>query len=170
MGAAGELGGAFGIVPWRAGAATAAAARCFADWLRERGGDGPAEITAGLAQIRRFLEVNGDGRFRLLGESQGGLPADGPERLLRAGFRRETPNGTEFFVLPEVWRAEVTAGFDARAIAAEMVRRGFLRPDPGDGKPACRCSLPGRPKGARAYHILPALFADTGDARIAPPD
>lgn len=172
IGAAGELAAAFGIVPWPAGEATAAAARCFADWRRERGGDGPAEITAGLAQIRRFLEVHGDGRFRLLGVSQDGLQTDGPERLLRAGFRRETPNGTEFFVLPEVWRAEVTAGFDARALAAEMARRGFLRPDPGDGKPACRRSLPGRPKGARAYHLLPALFAagDPGSAHIALPD
>jgi hypothetical protein len=49
---------------------------------------------------------------------------------------------------------------DPGALAAEMARRGFLRADPGDGKPACRCSLPGRPKGARSYHVLPAIFAD----------
>ena len=158
--AGGELAVALGILPWPPGEAVRAAARCFADWRRGRGGDGPAEITAALAQVRRFLEVNGEGRFRLIGGEAETPKAEGPERLFLAGYRRIVDGATEFFILPEVWRTEVAAGFDPGALAKEMVRRGFLRADPGDGKPACRCSLPGRPKGARAYHVMPALFAD----------
>lgn len=158
--AGGELAAELGIVPWPPGTAAAAAARCFADWRRGRGGDGPAEIAAGLAQVRRFLEVHGEGRFRLIGEDVDAPRPEGAERIFSAGFRRIVAGETHYFILPETWKAEVATGFDAGALAAEMVRRNFVRPDPGDGKPACRCSLPGRAKGARAYHVLPAVFAD----------
>jgi uncharacterized protein (DUF927 family) len=160
--AGGELARVLGILPWPEGEAVRAAARCFADWRRARGGDGPAEFETGIAQVRAFLERNAEGRFRLLGKDDAGESATGAERVCLAGFRRaaQSGDGTEFFILPEVWKGEVAAGFDAGALAAEMVRRGFLRADPGDGKPACRCSLPGRPKGARAYHVLPGIFAD----------
>lgn len=158
--AGGELAAELDILPWPAGEATRAAARCFADWRRGRGGDGPAELAAGLAQVRRFLEVNSEGRFRLIGSEAEGTKAEGAERVYSAGYRRVGDDGTEYFILPETWKVEVAAGFDARALAAEMVLRGYLRPDPGDGKPASRCSLPGRTKGARAYHVLPAIFAD----------
>ncbi|MFC7691306.1 DUF927 domain-containing protein [Paeniroseomonas aquatica] len=160
--AGGELARVLGILPWPESEAVWAAARCFVDWRRSRGGDGPAEFEAGIAQVRAFLERNAEGRFRLLGSDEAGETATGAERVYLAGFRRPAPSGdgTEFFILPETWKAEVATGFDAGALAREMVARGYLRADPGDGKPACRCSLPGRPKGARAYHILPAIFAD----------
>ena len=79
--AGGELAAGFGIVPWPAGEAVRAAARCLADWRRGRGGDGPAEAAAGLAQVRRFLEVNGEGRFRLIGGEADAPKADGPEKV-----------------------------------------------------------------------------------------
>jgi len=160
--AGGELATILGILPWPKGEATKAAARCLADWRRGRGGDGPAEFEAGIAQVRGFLERNAEGRFRLLAKDEAGEAATGAERVYLAGFRRAAASGdgTEFFILPETWKAEVATGFDAGPLAREMVARGFLRADPGDGKPACRCSLPGRPKGARAYHVLPAIFAD----------
>ncbi len=160
--AGGELARVLGVLPWAEGEAVRAAGRCFADWLRARGGHGPAELEVGIAQVRAFLERNAEGRFRLLSKDEAGETVAGAERVYLAGFRRAAASGdgTEFFILPEVWRGEVATGFDAGALAGELVRRGFLRADPGDGKPACRCSLPGRPKGARAYHLLPAIFAD----------
>lgn len=158
--AGGELAVAFGILPWPGGEASRAAADCFAAWRRQRGGDGPAELAAGLAQVRHFLEVHGEGRFRRLGGDDDAPQPDGAERMLLAGFRRETADGTEYMIFPEVWKNEVAVGFDARFLTAAMVRLGFLRPDPGDQKPQRRCVLPGRTKGARAYNVLPAIFAD----------
>jgi uncharacterized protein (DUF927 family) len=161
--AGGELARVLGIVDWPEGEAIRAAVRCFADWRRARGGDGPAELEDGIAQVRAFIERNGEGRFRLLGkdEADQAATAVGAERVILAGYRRpaKSGDGTEFFILPTIWNSEVTAGFDARALAAEMVRRGFLWPDK-DGKPQSRHSLPGRPKGSRAYLVLPALLVD----------
>ena len=163
--AAGSIAAAMGNSPFSAELPILAAARCFEDWRMRRGGDGPAEWIAGIAQVRHFLEVHALGRFRRFGvwkfagdEAQS--DATGRERVQLAGFRRQGKGGAEYFVLPEVWRNEVAVGFDPGELAAEMVRRKLIRPDPGDHKPQCRCSLPDRPSGARAYHILPAIFAD----------
>jgi len=87
--AAGEIAVTAGVLPWAAGAATGAAARCFRDWLDERGGVEPAEIRNGLAQVRSFLLAHGMSRFLpawdeeakvLRGRSPGTV-----ERLERAG-------------------------------------------------------------------------------------
>jgi uncharacterized protein (DUF927 family) len=131
--AGGELAIQFGLLRWPAGEAIRGAERCFADWRRARGSDGPAEFTAGIAQVRHFLEVYGEGRFRRLGVQDDAAEREGAERILHPGFRRLTATGTEYFILPEIWRAEVTKGFDAGALAYEMVRRGLIRPDRGDG-------------------------------------
>ena len=61
--AAGELATALEILPWPAGEPSAAAARCFNDWLAARGDGGPEEITTGLRQVRAFLELHGTSRF-----------------------------------------------------------------------------------------------------------
>lgn len=46
--AAGELATALGIFPWSPGEATAGVARCFADWLKQRGGTGSLEAIEAL--------------------------------------------------------------------------------------------------------------------------
>ena len=61
--AAGELATWLGVLPWAQGEAEDAAVRCFDDWLRHRGGTVPAEIVAGMRQVRLFLEQHGSSRF-----------------------------------------------------------------------------------------------------------
>jgi hypothetical protein len=61
--AAGELATALGILPWPAGEASVASSRCFNDWLVARGDKGPEEISAGIRQVRSFLEMHGSSRF-----------------------------------------------------------------------------------------------------------
>ncbi|MDO9633139.1 MAG: DUF927 domain-containing protein, partial [Humidesulfovibrio sp.] len=61
--AAGELGATLGVLPWPAGEASKAVATCFRAWIEQRGGTGPAEMTAGLEQVRRFFQAHGAARF-----------------------------------------------------------------------------------------------------------
>ena len=136
--AAGELATALDILPWPAGEASAAATRCFNDWLAARGDNGPEEITAGLRQVRAFLESHGTSRF------EEAWPADTRKRaditpeaeiairktINRAGFRRLENEGQgenwEYYVLPEAWRSEICAGFDATIIAKAMIAKGWM--------------------------------------------
>jgi putative DNA primase/helicase len=64
IGAAGELATAAGITGWPEGAALEAAARCFQDWLRQRGGVGNAEEARALSQVRLYFERFGEARFK----------------------------------------------------------------------------------------------------------
>jgi putative DNA primase/helicase len=133
-----------------------AAAVCFAAWLDARGGTGAAEVAAGLAQVRRFFALHGESRFSRCGDDDADRPT-----INRAGFRREGIDGTEFLVLPSVWRDEICGGFDSQAIAGELVARGVLVPDAGDGKPQSRHRLPGV-SVRRVYHLTAAVLGDEG--------
>ncbi|MGD9511243.1 MAG: DUF927 domain-containing protein [Geminicoccaceae bacterium] len=171
--AAGELVTALEIVPWSAGEASEAAARCFADWLAVRGGSGPEEITAGLRQVRAFLELHGTSRF------EEAWPKDtrsesivSPETELslrrtinRAGFRRLESEGRgeswEYYVLPEAWRAEVCKGFDANALAKEMIARKWMTS--GAGKHLTReIRVPGVGR-TRLFCISSAFLSGSGE-------
>lgn len=141
--AAGELATALEIVPWSPGEASEAAARCFADWLAVRGGSGPQEITAGLRQVRAFLELHGTSRFEeawpkdtrsasvVTSETEISLR----RTINRAGFRRLEQEGRgeswEYYVLPEAWRGEICKGFDANSIAKAMIARKWMTTDAG---------------------------------------
>ena len=142
LAAAGELAVELGILPWPAGEADRAAARCFTDWLRARGGTGSAELREGIAQVRSFIEAHGSSRFEPAWARQdnhasaGDAAADGIRRTInRAGFRRldgEPSSGRwTYYVLTEAWRNEVCQGLDHKAIAREMHRCGWLSGDAG---------------------------------------
>jgi len=61
--ATGELATALGIFPWSPGEATAGVARCFTDWLTQRGGTGSLEAIEAVRAVRRFIEAHGNARF-----------------------------------------------------------------------------------------------------------
>ena len=142
--AAGELATALDILPWPAGEASTAATRCFNDWLAARGDNSPEEITAGLRQVRAFLEAHGTSRFEEAWPRDTRNKTDimpETEMLIRktinrAGFRRLENEGKgenwEYYVMPEAWRGEVCAGFDAVSIAKAMIAKGWMTT--GDGK------------------------------------
>lgn len=168
--AAGELATALGVLPWAQGEAENAAARCFQDWLRQRGGTVPAEIVAGLRQVRLFLEQHGSSRFELawLTDDHRHVAGEDAEASLRrtinrAGFRRaDAENNWIYYVLPEVWAAEICRGFDHRLIARAMVERGWM--EAGDGKNlARRVRVPGA-GSPRLYSIRAAVLEADADA------
>jgi putative DNA primase/helicase len=152
--AAGELAIAAGILPWSEGEAERGASACFRAWLAGRGGTGKSELRDGIAAVRRFIEQHGEARFSPWQKAEN----DESRTINRAGFRRHGNDGLEFLILPETWRSEVCAGFDASALARKLVQRGVIKPG-ADGKPQRSERLPGMSGTARCYVLrAEALF------------
>ena len=160
--AGGELAAALGIVPWERDEAGRAVATCFRAWIEARGGIEAAEVAAGIAQVRRFIEQHGDSRFTPwnTADKDGDRPT-----INRAGFRRpDGEGGVEYYVLPEVWRTEVCAGFDAGTLARSLAEHGLLIRDNGDGKPQSRHRLPGSCGPVRCYRLAASILGGDTDA------
>jgi uncharacterized protein (DUF927 family) len=156
--AAGELATVLGIAPWERGEAGRAAAICFRAWIEARGGTEAAEVTAGIAQVRRFIEQHGESRFAPWGLTE--TDYDRPT-INRAGFRRrEGEGGVEYYVLAEAWRSEVCAGFDPGMLARELAQRSLLIPDGTDDKPQSRHRLPGFKNAVRCYRLAANILGD----------
>lgn len=153
MAAAGELATAYGLTGWPQGEAEHAARVCFAAWLRARGTKGNTEPAAMLAQVRGFIEANGEARFSTWEPRE-----HGPRTINRAGFRRDSEmDGPEWFIEPEVWKREVCAGFDARAVAKLLVDLGAIRPD-SDGATATRKERLPDGRHGRVYRVNAKLW------------
>ncbi len=86
---AGEMATNEGITGWAPGAANAAAARCFADWLEAREGAGSAEHRDLLRQVRLFFEQHGN-RFRWKNRA---MDDHAPEVPKACGFKEEGEGG-----------------------------------------------------------------------------
>lgn len=116
---AGEMATEGGLLPWEEGQAFEAVKKCFVAWLTYRGGAGPAEDSAILEQVRLFIEQHGSSRFQDIG-----TPA--ATCINRVGFRRELSEGTEFYILPESFKAEVCKGYSHMHAAAVLLDKGLL--------------------------------------------
>lgn len=133
-----------------------------------------------LRQVRRFLEAHGEGRFTWWHRASDDHNA---KTLQRAGFRRMLDSegkpikndadhqreygarmspidgegvSVEYYVLPEVFRAEMCQGFDADAVCRVLADHQCLVSE--DGRHTISARLPGMAK-ARCYRILPTIFA-----------
>ncbi len=157
--AAGELAVSMGVLPWPQDEATRAAAACFHAWLEQRGGTGALELSRGVAQVQRFFQAHGESRFSLVSDK-----VSGPTTKDRAGFRRQSgpdgDEGWEYLVFPEVFKQEVCAGYDSKALARELARLGLLVPG-GDGKTSCVVKLPNLRK-ARYYRFSAEVLGQEG--------
>jgi putative DNA primase/helicase len=173
--AAGELAREFGITGWPAGEAERGVARCFRDWIETRGGVGDADIHAGIRQLCGFFEKYGRSRFEPIwdrkdcrGKEEEWI--DDAQRVRdRAGFRKLSGTGWEYFVLPGAWR-ELAKGYDPAALAAAMIARCLMRRGSGN-KSSITKAIPGYGK-VRVYHVLPEILSDEsssqGDFRNVP--
>ena len=147
--AAGELATQYGVTGWQSGEADQAATRCFQAWLDYRGGTENQERLAILSQIRRFFEMHGESRFS-------DWETKNSNTLYRAGFRKTTMLGLSYYVLPEVFREELCAGFDYRTVTQLLLTEGWL--EPGEHHTAYRREyLPGIGR-SRCYVFSPKLW------------
>jgi uncharacterized protein (DUF927 family) len=152
--AAGELAVRFGIVPWPPDAARNAAAWALERWIEHRGGTEPAEARHAVEAVRLFIEQHGDARFALVDD------ADARPVAHRAGFRKGAGPEREWWVLPEVWRAEICAGQDAQFVARVLAGSGMLRTQ----KEGLQCKVRVGIDTLRAYVVTAAIFEGAADA------
>ncbi|MGO9056954.1 MAG: DUF927 domain-containing protein [Candidatus Binataceae bacterium] len=151
--AAGELATALGITRWDEGAATGAAKQCFEAYLKMRGHSGAAEIEAGIEQVRTLFIQYGASRFAAA--DLGDVDGQGRTVLNRAGFK----NGSAYCVHPAVFKNEITAGFDWRAIAEALAERGLLRRDK-EANLTCTAKNPDSRKTIRVFCFEPDITGE----------
>jgi uncharacterized protein (DUF927 family) len=108
------------LTGWNDLEAVNASAKMFQTWLTNRSGNGQTDTENAIRQVRHFLELHGASRFQSINLSD--------EKVLnRAGFKRINSNDeTEYLIMPEVFRKEICKGFDAKFVANELAKRGFL--------------------------------------------
>lgn len=183
--AAGELATDAGLTGWPKGEAAKGVRQCFEAWLATRqGGIGNSEEAQMLAQVRRWLQLNGAARFTWWHRA---LDDRAPDKGMRAGFRRMvTKDGrpvnsdgdhqrefgekmqqsdadettVDYYCFMEVFHAEACESFDHRAVLRMLRAEGHLVPD--KGRPFdCKPRLPGIGP-TRCYRIRSTIFE--GDA------
>jgi len=181
IGAAGELATKWEITGWQQGEAMQAAVICYKAWLAQRGGAGNLEELNMLAQVRRFFEAHGEARFTDWDRPVSKTDSHPPRTIQRAGYRKHIPavddeskpiyledvegkpraTHTEYYVMPETFKAEVCAGFDYRVVCKLLVKRGCLMTE---GKGYTRKErLPGGEGLAHCFRITHKLFEGGGD-------
>jgi putative DNA primase/helicase len=150
--AAGELATHYGVTGWKADEAEQAARTCFAAWLNARGTKGNAEPVAMVSAVRAFLEAHGDSRFTDWDASND----DRTRTINRAGFRKNTSEGVEYYIETEAFKREVAKGLDHKAVAKALADCSALVAG-SDGRLTSKPRLPG--VGTRwVYRITPKLW------------
>jgi putative DNA primase/helicase len=158
--AAGELASKFGITGWEVAKEEAikGVMKCFQDWLNIRGDLGMHEESHALAQVRNYFELHGESRF-----SPWERNAEDKSRTInRVGFRKETNEGSEFYVFTDCFRSEICKGFDYRIVEKICVKHGFLIPD-RNGSPTRGERLPGMTKNKRCYRFSPEVLTGSSE-------
>jgi putative DNA primase/helicase len=150
---AGELAQRFGVLPWAASYASEAARVAFRAWLEARGGAGASEEMRGIQAVLDFLERHGLSRFD---HWDGGADS---RVINRAGTRKKADppaEGWDYYLTPEGWK-EACSGFDSRALARLLVKRGLLDTDKA-GKAQLKVRVPGHGE-CRLYVLRAASVA-----------
>jgi len=158
----GEYCISIGILPWETGQANWGVSKCFAAWLESRGDNTASEDIRALAQVREFIERNGESRFTLMQAT--GIEENniGYRTINRAGFRRVLNDGsTEYWVLPEMFKSEMCEGFDPILVKRVLSDNGYLELDRA-GKSSITKRVPGA-GNMRVYVIKPALMQTDED-------
>lgn len=157
--AAGELATQFGITGWEPSCAAEGVAVCFNAWLSDRGGIGSSEETKIESQVRLYFAQHGESRFTPWFTNS----SDSRTTHNRAGFRKETSNGTEFFVYPVVFKTEIAKGFDPKLVAEICVKRGLLMLS-SDDKYTRSEALPGSVSNSRCYRFASKVLGEDDES------
>ncbi len=160
--AAGALAEHYKILAWREGTSQDAGYQAYLAWKTARGGNASLEEQNAVDAVRLFLEVHGEARFReladVLTDDHDPVVADQRAVAQRAGFRGTDKEGNAiWYILPEVWRAEVCRGLDARFVARVLKARGILMAADGQHL-AKKIRLPNMPETTRFYTVTAKIL------------
>lgn len=153
--AAGELASQFGITGWEVEDAVKGVMKCFQDWIESRGDTGMHEEKEALLQVRTFFELHGESRFTSWDRDAN----DKNRTSNRVGYRKETEEGTEFYVFPNLFRSEICKGLDHRLVEQVCIKHKYLSPSP-DGAPTRAERLPGAVKTKRCYRFKSEILSE----------
>lgn len=148
---AGELATNLGITGWHPHDAENAVKSCFTAWFESRESSADLETPAILSQVKAFFEEFGESRFTSLDDDVNHATNR------RAGFSRDSEGGTEFIVLPEVFKSEISNGFNATTVTKILIEQGWLETQ-SDGAAQVRVTLPGMGR-TRCYVFNAAMWA-----------
>lgn len=151
--ASGELASQYGITGWDVEESIDGVMKCFEDWLRARGDIGMHEEKEALSQVKNFFEQHGESRFTPCGQDEKIRTHN------RAGFRRNSDGGIEFYVFVESFRNEICKGLDYRYVEKICIREGLLMPS-ADGSPTRSERLPDIKGTKRFYRFRPIVLGD----------
>ena len=126
IGFAGEFATLFGVTPWAKGEAFKAARLAFGEWLETRGGVGSHEERQAISQVRSMIVRHGDSRFDRADVPPSNL-GGAPIIRDRLGWVKGEDGLREWWVPPEIWRAEFCEGLDPTSVARTLASRGMLR-------------------------------------------
>lgn len=150
--AAGELATHMELTDWPIGAAKDAAAKCFRDWLSERGGTGPSEIAEAKRRVANAIQVHGSSRFEPFGDNLTRTPVI-HNRLgfveIEDGADEKETKRTYLFLLGPF--KELLNGLDYRMIVNEFTKKGIFVTKNNNDANASR-HIPGQGKH-RVYEI-----------------
>ena len=142
----------------KAGEATKGVMNCFLAWLETRGGEQSTEEIRALAQVRAFFEKHTAARFTSLDGCSDGINYE--STVNRAGYKRYTNehDRVEYWVLPEVFKQDICAGFDYRFVAKLLRDKGVLVPD-GEGKNTTTKRINSLHESIRVFVITAKIFS-----------
>lgn len=165
---AGEMATDAGLTGWPAGAATAAAHRCFNAWVEARpAGIGMTEHEQMLRRARKWFQLHGrSARFPDFGRIDDDRA---PQAIAQAGWRRELQHDSgkglievqhEWLVYPEVFKDELCGNGNPRPLLRLLDSLGHLHKEKGDGY---TCGVPIEGTGrVRVYRVKASLLEDAG--------
>lgn len=145
---AGELATRYQLTGWKAGEATAAAQRCFHDWLKLFG-TGNREDKQIIDTVLGFLERNG-ARFQNMTFTN---PLPVPDQV---GFVRPCSDGhgTLEYIIPARQMPRVAEGYNLNQAIAILQEHGLINEPDKEGKNAIKVRLPSMGV-QRCYIITP---------------
>lgn len=131
---AGEYATEWGITGWTKGESTAAAMRCYQDWIDTRpSGYANQEQQSMLDAVRSFILRYADSKFTEVDAHHDITP------LERAGWKRRSTDADgkaswEYLFIPDVFKTQVCAGLSASEVLKTLEAEGYLRTSIEGGK------------------------------------